>query len=64
MSEDISCMMIDVIKDTLDTCDWQECSEMCRTYLWQVAFECPVVFHNETYKSLWDTLIHICFPKH
>ena len=62
--ETISCMMVDVIRATLDTCNWQECSDECRQYLWQVAWSCPVVFNNETYNSLWDTLITMCFPGH
>ena len=64
MTDEVSCLLVDVIKTTLDTCSWQECSEDCQQYLWSVAFECPEVFHNLTYRSLWDTLIHICFPQH
>ncbi len=64
MIDNFSCMLIDVIKNTLDTCKWNDCDGLCRDYLWTVAFECPTVFNNETYESLWKTLIHICFPDH
>ena len=62
--ETISCMMNDVIRTTLDTCHWEECSDACGQYLWRVAWGCPVVFNNLTYNSLWETLISICFPEH
>ena len=60
----ISCMITDVIRTTLDTCDWQECSEACGQYLWRVAWGCPVVFNNLTYRSLWNTLMNMCFSSH
>ena len=58
--EPISCMIVDVIRTTLDSCEWQECSDVCSEYLWNVAWNCPVVFHNENYKTLWTTLLDIC----
>ena len=60
----ISCMITDVIRTTLDTCDWQECSEACGQYLWRVAWGCPAVFNNLTYRSLWDTLNNKGFSGH
>ena len=56
-------MFIDVLKETLDTCSWEECSETCQQYLLQVAYECPEVFNKDVYTSLWNSLIQVCFQK-
>ena len=61
MMKNISCMLVDVIKTTLASCDYHNCTEICTDYLMHVSNECPVVFHNETYLLLWNTLFNICF---
>ena len=61
--EEISCMIIDVIKDTLASCDYQNCSDTCFEYLLEVSKECQIVFHNERYEELWHSLIHICLTQ-
>ena len=60
--ETISCMMVDVIRITLDTCHWEKCGDECLQYLWNVAWDCPIVFNDLTYKTLWETLITLCSP--
>lgn len=61
MIETINCMLVNVINKTLETCDYSSCSDECRNYLWSVANNCPVVFHNLTYQDLWRTLITLCY---
>ena len=61
MIETINCMLVNVINTTLETCDYNLCADACRDYLWAVAYNCPVVFHNQTYQELWRTLISICY---
>ena len=56
----ISCMITDIINLTLASCDYRNCDEICMDYLMEVAHECPVVFHNEVYLELWNTLFKIC----
>jgi len=56
----ISCMIVDVIKQTLSTCDYRDCNEICIDYLMEVSNQCPVVFNNEGYLALWNTLFQIC----
>ena len=56
----ISCMLVDVINETLGSCDYRDCNEICSDYLMSVAYQCPVVFHNEMYERLWNTLFSIC----
>ena len=53
-------MLIDVIRLTLASCDYRDCNEVCMDYLMEVSQECPVVFNNERYLELWNTLFHIC----
>ena len=60
MIEQISCMITDIINLTLASCDYRDCDEICMDYLMEVANECPVVFHNEVYLELWNTLFKIC----
>ena len=60
MIKQISCMLIDVINNTLASCDYRDCNEICMDYLMHVANECPVVFNNERYLVLWNTLFQIC----
>ena len=60
MISEISCMIIDVISNTLASCDYKDCNEICTDYLMDVANNCPVVFNNETYLLLWNTLFNIC----
>ena len=60
MIKAFSCMLVDVMRDTLARCDYRECDVVCNDYLNAVANECPVVFHNEQYELLWHTLFKIC----
>jgi len=60
MIEKISCLITDVIRDTLSTCDYRDCNEICYDYLMEVSHECPVVFNNEVYLELWNTLLKFC----
>ena len=60
LSEHISCMLVDVIKYTLSACDYRNCDERCFDYLLEVSNECPVVFHNQQYTLLWNSLFRIC----
>jgi len=62
--EMFNCLLTDVIKNTLAGCDYTKCSEYCMEYLFDVADNCEVVFHNGEYLRLWNTLISICFPAH
>ena len=60
MIKPISCMIIDVIKETLSTCNYTKCNQTCWDYLMYIGFHCPVVFNNERYTQLWETLFNIC----
>ena len=64
MSESFDCMIISVIKTTLAICNYTLCSDECMEYLLNVGNNCPVVFHNEVYLELWQTLIHQCIQGH
>jgi len=57
-------MLVSVINTTLDTCNYQNCSDACINYLFSVVDNCPVVFNNETYSQLWRTLIQLCYGGH
>jgi 5-methylthioribose kinase len=57
-------MLVSVINTTLDTCNYQNCSDACINYLFSVVNNCPVVFNNETYSQLWRTLIQLCYGGH
>ena len=56
----ISCLIPDVIKYTLSSCDYRDCNEICMDYLMAVSHQCPVVFNNDVYLQLWRTLFGIC----
>jgi hypothetical protein len=56
----ISCLITDVIKETLASCDYTNCDQICADYLVQVLNDCHVVFHNQIYGELWNTLFRIC----
>jgi len=56
----ISCMLLDVIRETLAVCDYRDCNEICSDYLIEVNEQCPTVFYNEKYQELWKTLYIIC----
>jgi len=60
MIEKISCMLTDVIRYTLASCDYRECNKLCIDYLLQVLTYCPHVFNNERYTQLWSTLFNLC----
>ena len=65
MSIDIfSCLITDIIKNTLSICNYQNCNHTCSQYLLDVAGNCDNVFNNEHYLQLWNTLINICFTGH
>jgi len=57
---EISCLITDVIRLTLASCDYNDCDQLCNDYLMSVADGCPVVFNNEVYLELWNTLFRIC----
>jgi hypothetical protein len=57
---EFSCMLIDVINDTLAACDYRDCNQVCMNYLMYVSSKCPHVFNNERYLELWNTLFDIC----
>ena len=63
MIEKISCFLIDVIQLTLAACNYSNCNRVCVDYLMEVSQECPVVFNNERYLELWNTLFNICLDK-
>jgi hypothetical protein len=56
----ISCFLLDVIRETLASCDYRDCNEKCLDYLIVVSGECPHVFNNDRYLELWNTLFAIC----
>jgi hypothetical protein len=56
----IDCIITDVIRVTLATCDYSACNKMCYDYLILVSQECPRIFNNEVYNNLWETLYNIC----
>ena len=60
MIKQISCFLLDVIFLTLSNCDYRDCNEICMDYLMEVSDNCPVVFNNERYLELWNTLFNIC----
>ena len=60
MMPNITCTLIEVINNTLATCDYKACSVACMNYLLAVVNECPKVFNNETYTQLWLTLFNLC----
>ena len=60
----ISCMITDVIRYTLSNCSYTECNDVCWDYLIAVGDDCPVVFHNQKYLQLWETLFSLCAPEH
>lgn len=55
-----SCMLIDVINDTLAACDYRNCNKICMTYLMSIVKECPDVFNHDRYLELWRSLFEIC----
>ena len=56
----ISCLITDVIRTTLASCDYTNCNKMCYEYIWIISNECHHVFNKEKYVELWNTLFHIC----
>jgi len=56
----IDCMLTDVIRLTLASCDYNECNKICYDYLMLVGQECPRIFNNEEFSNLWNTLYNIC----
>lgn len=55
-----NCLITNIIRNTLSICNYTLCDQNCSDYLLDVANQCPVVFHNEKYTELWNTLFHIC----
>ena len=60
MMKNLTCFLVDVVKNTLATCDYRDCDQRCIDYLVEVSYGCPVVFHNEQYTLLWNSLFRIC----
>ena len=61
---DLNCLIVDVIRQKLATCNYTLCDDECRNYLLSLDDNCPVVFHNIEYVNLWHTLYTICFSPH
>ena len=61
MDDIISCLITDIIRNTLSICDYENCNHICSQYLLNVAGNCANIFNNEQYLELWNTLINICF---
>ena len=55
----ISCLITDVIRDTLSTCDYRDCNEICNDYLMEVSHKNPIN-NNEDYLEFWNTLLKFC----
>ena len=60
MIKQFSCLITDVIRQTLSTCDYYNCNGLWMDYLMYVANNCSVVFNNEKYTELWNALFNIC----
>jgi len=56
----MDCFLTHVIKNTLASCDYSNCNQLCMNYIMSVAYQCPIVFNNEVYKELWESLFDIC----
>jgi hypothetical protein len=56
----MNCFLTDVVKNTLASCDYTSCNQICMNYIMNVAYQCPVVFNNDVYKQLWYSLYDIC----
>ena len=56
----MECLIVDIIKNTLAICYYSNCSMECSNYLLAVGKECPVVFNNHEYLTLWNTLFKFC----
>ena len=63
MNDIISCLIIDIIRNTLTICNYQNCNHNCSQYLLDVAGNCSSIFNNQQYLELWNTLINICFTE-
>jgi hypothetical protein len=60
MIKQFSCLLTDVIRLTMASCDYRECTQTCIDYLLQIGTYCPHVFNNERYSELWNTLFNLC----
>ena len=60
MSPTYNCLITDIIKITLASCDYSSCTQVCMDYLMYVGYNCPVVFNNDVYLELWYSLYDIC----
>ena len=63
MTDIISCIISDIIRNTLTICNYQNCNHNCSQYLLDVAGNCLSIFNNQQYLELWNTLINICFTE-
>jgi DNA recombination-dependent growth factor C len=56
----MNCLLTDVIKTTLASCDYTMCNQLCMDYIINVGYNCPLVFNNDVYTELWQNLFAIC----
>ena len=61
MLDSISCYLLDVVRETLESCNYNECNDICKDYLLFIDENCPCVFDNDQYRTLWETLVEVCF---
>jgi hypothetical protein len=57
---DFNCLITDVIRTTLSSCDYNNCTQLCMDYLLYIGYNCPFVFNNDVYVELWSSLFDIC----
>ena len=63
MNDIISCLITDIIRNTLTICNYENCNHTYSQYLLDVAGNCGNIFNNQQYLELWNTLINICFTE-
>ena len=47
----ISCYLLDVVRETLESCDYSECNDICKDYLLSIDENCSCVFDNDLVDS-------------
>ena len=60
LANKISCLLTDVIRLTLASCDYRDCNEICQDNLMEVAKESNSFFNNKIYGRIWNNLYKIC----
>ena len=54
------CILNDIIQHTLANCYGVACDIICHDYLIDIANNCSIVFNNNEYLRLWNSLYNIC----